>query len=275
MHFSTIATSAALFGASAMATVYTYTSVDHVTITSCADYVTDCPAKTYSSSYYSYSTCTAEEEVSTTPVYASSTPVATYTSTPVYYTSSTPVAVYTSTTEAPVITYTSIDHVTITSCAPDVYSCPARTYSSTAYSTSTYSCPTSSPVYSSPVNYTTPVAYSAPATYTTTVISTICPGVNYCYATTVTSTYCPYSSTTPVSSIPYVPATSVPYVPATTSAYVCPGSPYCPVTTTVPYVNATTPVYTAPPVATGGASSSQVSFGVLAIAAIVGLFIAA
>jgi len=251
-----------------MAGVSTYTSIDMITITSCAPEVTNCPAKTYTSSYHVTSTCTEEQAAYTTPaaVYGSS-PVHT-SSAPVY--TSTPAAVYTQPT---VITYTSIDHVTITSCAAYVTNCPARTYHSTAYSTSTLTyCPEESssavpvPVYTIPVNYTSVAATTPPATYTTTVISTVCPGVNYCYATTVTSTYCPYS-TTAVSSKPYVP------VPVTT--YAVSTVPHVPVYTSTPTKNVTAPGYTAPAVSTNGASGSQVSFGVLALAAVAGLFIAA
>lgn len=271
MHFSTVAASVALFGASAMAGVSTYVSVDMITITSCAPEYTNCPAKTYTSSYHVTSTCTEEQAAYTTPpaaysapVYASSAPV--YASSAPVYNNPTPVAVYSQPT---VITYTSVDHVTITSCAAYVTNCPARTYHSTAYSTSTYSyCPVESssvvpvPVYTIPANHTI-AATTPPVTYTRTVVSTVCPGVNYCYATTVTSTYCPYSTT----------AVSMPYVPATT--YAVTGVPYVPIVTGTPSKNVTVPSYTAPAVNPNGASGNQVSFGVLALAAVAGLFIAA
>jgi hypothetical protein len=233
---------------------------------------------TSSKVYTSVSTCTEKPTYETT-------------SAPVYYAPSSSAA-------APYeVTYTSYEHVTVTSCADYVTSCPAKTYTSAAYSVSTctgeyvptdvpYYAPSASevPYYVPPANTTeyAPPVYETPApyypteseTYTQTYYTTVCPGANYCYGTTITSTYCPGS--TPV----YVATTPV-YVPPAVST-----STYCPPSTTevyVPPVYTAAPVYPAPnatetytpPAYTGAASSNAVSFGVAAIAGLVALLIAA
>ncbi|KAJ6259449.1 hypothetical protein Dda_5086 [Drechslerella dactyloides] len=48
----------------------TYTSYAHITITSCADYVKNCPGSVYTSPVYSVSTCTGETPAYTPPAYS-------------------------------------------------------------------------------------------------------------------------------------------------------------------------------------------------------------
>lgn len=193
------------------------------------------------------------------------------------------------------VTYTSYEKVTVTSCADYVVSCPAETYTSTAYSVSTCGSASSTDYYIPPANttdvyyapptYETEVpTYEAPSEYpaetttpcttstesypteTATYYTTVCPGKDYCYATTVTSTYCP-GKPTETSYVPeaptYVPEKPTSYAPETpvyTHVPVCPGGYDCP---SVPS-NETT--YVPPPSYTGAASSNAVSFGALALA---------
>jgi hypothetical protein len=171
-------------------TEVTYTSYALVTVTSCADYVTNCPAATYTSAIYSVSSCTGEygapssvpyyvPPVNTTACYGYDCPA----STPVYYPTET--AVYP--TETP------------------VYTTPCTT------ETAVY--PTETPTY-----------------YTNTYYTTVCPGKDYCYATTVTSTYCPGPSTvvTYVPQSPtYTPVPPPVYTtaPSCPGGYGCPTTP--------------------------------------------------
>lgn len=202
------------------------------------------------------------------------------------------------------VTYTSYEKVTVTSCADYVVSCPAETYTSTAYSVSTcdgypvptYEAPATTDYYVPHVNathYDTPV-YETPApepypthteeTYTHTYYTTVCPGEKYCYGTTVTSTYCPEKTdySTPVyhepSHVPTKPVYEEPvheepsytkpvYTPPVyTAPPACDGY-------SCPEGNATVPV--PPPSYTGAASANTVSFGVAAVAGLVALFVAA
>jgi hypothetical protein len=208
--------------------------------------------------------------------------------------------------EAPTeVTYTSYALVTVTSCADYVVSCPAATYTSTAYSvsscTGSYGAPSSVPYYVPPVNTTAPVCYGydcpaetpvytptetpvyyptetpsvypteTPTYYTNTYYTTVCPGKDYCYATTVTSTYCPGPSSTVVTYVPQSPTYTPVPPPVYTTVPSCPGGYGCPTTP----VNQTTPTYTPPPFQTGAASANAVSFGVAVIAGLAALFIAA
>ncbi|EWC44021.1 hypothetical protein DRE_01373 [Drechslerella stenobrocha 248] len=190
------------------------------------------------------------------------------------------------------VTYTSYDLITVTSCADYVPSCPAVTYTSTAYSVyappaysyvppsnsttctdkgDTYAPPTYAvpPVYETPAPsppvYETPV-YTPKETLTTTYYTTVCPGKDYCYATTITSTWCP--GATPAPEHP-----TAKYTPAPVPTYVAPPPVYSSVVP--PPKNVTTPTYVPPPSYTGAASANAVSFGVAAIAGFVALFIAA
>ncbi|KAK6344539.1 hypothetical protein TWF696_008173 [Orbilia brochopaga] len=194
------------------------------------------------------------------------------------------------------VTYTSYQHITITSCGSYVTNCPAAVYTSPVYSVSTctgeqpaytppsyeappvysqpaYVPPTNNsgygappPVYSAPPEYSAPPTYNPPSheggynseTLTATYYTTVCPGGNYCYATTATSTYCP---------TPNAPGNVPTYAPA----------PPAPVYSAPPptYNNNATSTYVPPPSYTGAASVNAVSFGVAAFAGLVALFIAA
>lgn len=270
MHFTTLASTAAIIG-SVMAGDYYYATTTH----SEAAHMT-------TKVYTSVSTCTkGAEGKPTTSVYhyTTSAPAPYY----AYSSSSSSYAAH----ETP-ITYTSYEHITVTSCAEYVKSCPAKTYTTEHYSTTctgSQAHPTPEhPVYSAPyyaphsnmstpaVPYyqptTTPAVYIPHPTTTSsvsmvTVYTTVCPGVNYCYGTTITSTYSP--STTPAVPV-YTSSSMTPSKPtySAPAAPVCPGGAYCPPSGT----NGTTPVYSQPPAATGAASSVKVSFGLGLVAAI-------
>ncbi|KAK6511929.1 hypothetical protein TWF481_000833 [Arthrobotrys musiformis] len=126
-------------------TEVTYTSYDVITITSCADYVTDCPAATYTSTAYSVSTCAGTPESSgyyvppanstdyyvPPPVYETETPE---------YPTSVPVYEVPSTSDV----YTHTYYTTV---------CPGKDYCYATTVTSTY-CPgkpTEVPSYTKPV----------------------------------------------------------------------------------------------------------------------------
>lgn len=225
-------------------------------------------------------TCTEGSDYKpTTPVYEA----------PVYTTSA---PVYAAPSDSPYeVTYTSYEHVTVTSCGDYVKSCPAKVYTSTAYSVSTcnggYAVPTdhahsSAPYYIPPSNTTeyAPPVYEAPTsavyeapysepTLTHTYYTTVCPGANYCYGTTVTSTYCPYS--TPYSTPVYTPVYSAPSKPTEVPSYTPVYTP--PTYTEVPTKNETT--YVPPPSYTGGAVANSLNFGVIGFAGLLAIFIAA
>lgn len=107
-----------------------------------------------------------------------------------------------------------------------------------------------------------------PETYTKTYYTTVCPGKSYCYATTVTSTYCPSKETSYAPEPPKHYPTPEPekpsYVPVPPPTYTKPAYP--PHNETVP---------APPPSYTGAASSTAVSFGAVAFAGLVALFVAA
>lgn len=242
MHFLAIAAAAFVGSALANNGKYYEQPVYYTSSAAAAPY--------HSKVYTSISTCTEKAPYYHTP-----------TSAPVYYAPSK--------AAEPVyeVTYTSYAHITITSCAAYVTNCPAKVYTSTAYSVSKCPYASSAPYYVPPANTTyAPAPYAAPyPTYTNTYYTTVCPGYNYCYGTTVTSTYCPKSTPVYVPTSTYCPPSNVP-------VYSTPV--YTPVYST-PVYNQTTPVYHPPPSYTGAASSNAVSFGVVAIAGLVALFIAA
>lgn len=173
----------------------TYTSYYHVTVTSCEAYVTNCPAKVYSSAVYSVSTCTEETYAHPTPApygspapYSSAVPYGGYSSAVPYYSppsntttcSETPYAVPTYVAPSPyaVPTYTNTYYTTV---------CAAGSYCYGTTVTSTY-CPTATPVV-----YSTPAAVYTPApVYTPTYVpvSSPCPTANS------TATYAPPPSYT-------------------------------------------------------------------------------
>lgn len=148
----------------------TYTSYTKITVTSCGDYVTNCPAATYTSAAYSVSTCTGESPsyyvpaVNSTAVYYTApyetpAPYGSETPVPAPYETSTPCP---SETPVPVPTYTNTYYTTV---------CPGKDYCYATTVTSTY-CP-GTPV---PVPTYTPVP---PPVYTTAVVPS-CPGGYNC-----------------------------------------------------------------------------------------------
>ncbi|KAK6335300.1 hypothetical protein TWF718_010733 [Orbilia javanica] len=176
----------------------TYTSYDVITITSCAGYVTDCPAATYTSTAYSVSTCTGAPEPSSYYVPpANSTDY--YVPPPVYETETpeypTSVPVYEVPTTSDVYTHTYYTTV-----------CPGKDYCYATTVTSTY-CPekpTEVPSYTKPVevpSYTKPVevpSYTKPVDIPTYVPPT--PPKNE----TETPTYTPPPSYTGAASTNFV-----------------------------------------------------------------------
>ncbi|KAF3307652.1 hypothetical protein TWF173_002647 [Orbilia oligospora] len=219
----------------------TYTSYDVITVTSCAGYVTDCPAATYTSPVYSVSTCT-DYPVPTGGYEVPSNNTATYEVPPPTYETETPeyptsVPVYENPSTTDVYTHTYYTTV-----------CPGKDYCYATTVTSTY-CPgkpTEVPSYTKPVevpSYTKPVevpSYTKPPVDTPTY--------------TPPTPHCPGGKDCP-------PAPS------------CPGGDYCP--PTPPKNETETPTYTPPPSYTGAASTNFVSFGVAAVAGLAALFIAA
>ncbi|KAK6353731.1 hypothetical protein TWF730_008160 [Orbilia blumenaviensis] len=190
-------------------TEVTYTSYDVVTVTSCGDYVTNCPAATYTSTAYSVSTCTGTEPSYYQPP-ANSTdyyvPPPTYeTETPEYPTS---VPVYEVPTTSDVYTHTYYTTV-----------CPGKDYCYATTITSTY-CPgkpTDVP-HTKPTDvYTVPPPSYTPATETPepTPVPTYTPPTpgcgegEYCPPTppkneTTTPTYTPPPSYTGAASANFV-----------------------------------------------------------------------
>jgi hypothetical protein len=181
-------------------TEVTYTSYDVITVTSCADYVTNCPAATYTSTAYSVSTCTGK---ATPPVYYQPPANATdyYVPPPVYETevqtppctTSTPVYEVPSTSDV----YTHTYYTTV---------CPGKDYCYATTVTSTY-CPgkpTETPYVPSEVPSYTPVP---PPVYTSVPS---CPGGYDCPPTTTppknetTPTYTPPPSYTGAASANFV-----------------------------------------------------------------------
>jgi hypothetical protein len=173
-------------------TEVTYTSYDVITVTSCADYVTNCPAATYTSTAYSVSTCTGESQpsyyqppVNSTAVYY--VPPTYETETPVYAPSSTP-DVYTHTyytTVCPGKDYCYATTVTSTYCPGKPTEVPSYTKPSEVppytvatevpsytpvpppvYTSVTPSCPGGYNCPSTPVNETTTPTYTPPPSYT-------------------------------------------------------------------------------------------------------------
>jgi hypothetical protein len=138
-------------------TEVTYTSYDVITVTSCGEYVTNCPAATYTSAVYSVSTCTGSGPYYTPPANTTDyyVPPPTYeTETPEYPTS---VPVYEVPSSSEVYTHTYYTTV-----------CPGKDYCYATTVTSTY-CPgkpTETPVYTKPTevpSYTpVPPVYTAP-----------------------------------------------------------------------------------------------------------------
>lgn len=186
-------------------TEVTYTSYDVITVTSCADYVTNCPAATYTSTAYSVSTCTGKP---TAPGYyvppANSTdyyvpPPVYETETPVYPTS---VPVYEVPSTSDVYTHTYYTTV-----------CPGKDYCYATTVTSTY-CPgkpTETPYVPTEVPSYTPVytpTYTPvpPPVYTSVPPS--CPGGYDCPTPTPpkneTTTYTPPPSYTGAASANFV-----------------------------------------------------------------------
>lgn len=178
-------------------TEVTYTSYDVITVTSCGEYVTDCPAATYTSPVYSVSTCTGAPSYYQPP--ANSTdyyvPPPTYETEPPVYT--TPVPTYGEPETSDVYTHTYYTTV-----------CPGKDYCYATTVTSTY-CPgkTSTdvvPPYTKPTevpSYTKPVevpSYTKPVEVPTYTPS--CPGGYNCPPTPpknqTTPTYTPPPSYT-------------------------------------------------------------------------------
>jgi len=163
--------------------VVTYTSYAHITVTSCADYVKYCPAKVYTSTVYSVSTCSeygSEPTDYDTPYYVPpgnttdyyvppyETPEPYPTETHTYYTTVCPYDGYCYGTT---ITTTWCHSATPVYYPPTTTPCPE---SVPVYHTTTYCPPTETPVYHAPV-YSTPVyvppknetpTYNHPPSYT-------------------------------------------------------------------------------------------------------------
>jgi len=242
-----ITASAVLFGASALATSYTYTSVD-----------------SYGKVHYTTSICTAETKPTPPPGYAPH-------SVPVYHKTSSvyvaPVKPYTTKPAyvAPVKPYTT-KPAYVAPVKPYTTSCTeAAAYTTPVYVAPVYSAP--APVYSAPVyhNSSAPVYYAPAPVYSTAVV------------TLSTTTYCPSSTPvyyhTPVYSAPVVPVTTP--CPSSTPVYYTHSAP-APVYTApvAPVYYNSTPV-PVPSAYTGAASSTKVSSVIVAIAAVAGFFIIA
>lgn len=151
----------------------TYTSYDLITITSCADYVTDCPAATYTSTAYSVSTCTGTPEPTGDYYVPPVNSTDYYVPPPVYETeapSSVPVYEVPSTSEV----YTQTYYTTV---------CPGKDYCYATTVTSTY-CPgepTEVPV--EVPSYTAPVevpSYTQPVEVPSYTPAPSCPGGDNC-----------------------------------------------------------------------------------------------
>jgi hypothetical protein len=126
----------------------TYTSYAHVTVTSCADYVTNCPAVVYTSTAYSVSTCTGGSSYPTDVPEYETPSNGTYAPPPPVYESYAPEPTY-----APSDTYTQTYYTTV---------CPGKDYCYGTTITSTY-CP-----YATPTEVPTTSTYCPPtetATY--------------------------------------------------------------------------------------------------------------
>lgn len=181
-------------------TEVTYTSYDVVTVTSCGEYVTNCPAATYTSAVYSVSTCTGSQPSYYQPP-ANSTdyyvPPPTYETPVPEYPTSVPVYEVPSTSDV----YTHTYYTTV---------CPGKDYCYATTVTSTY-CPgkpTEPPVYTKPTEVPsyTPVP---PPVYTS--VPPTCPGGYDCPPTPPTP---PKNETTPTYTPPpsYTGAASANFV---------------------------------------------------------------
>jgi hypothetical protein len=140
--------------------VHTYTSYELVTVTSCGEYVKDCPAKVYTSTVYSVSTCTEGYTAPTdsAPYYVPPSNNTDYAA-PVYEAPTTPV--YEAPYAAPTLT-----HTYYTTVCPGANYCYGTTITSTycPYSTSAPAAVYTPPAYTAPVHTEAP--YVPPPTYT-------------------------------------------------------------------------------------------------------------
>jgi len=228
-------------------TPVTYTKYEYATVTDCGDYVKDCPAKIYTSTIYSTSTCSGAYAKPTDTYIPEEYDTPTYYVPPSNYSDPTPYPYEPSPTEYPV----------------------------------EYPVETEEPIYTTTI-YTT-VCPGKNYCYATTITTTWCPSKTYVHEYPVdTKTYVheypvetkTYAHEYPVDTKTYVheyPVETKTYEPVPEYTKPAPCSGYdCP-----PAYNATTPTYVPPPSYTGAASTASFSFGVAAIAAVAALFIAA